>query len=154
MICTAYKGGLLTTLEFTVRMWSHYRKESANFCRALRRGTLILSSDSDPKSLNLPLLLIAAAVTTGVDEMVFVQRSLTGLYDIETHPDFWKPNLGASYAEGLPKAQNMDVPSELWERKIEHFTRFNGFARIDQYNSIDGDIQLAGGYEQIGRAHV
>ena len=145
MICTAYKGGLLTTLEHTARMWSYYRKQSGTFRRYLNGGTLVLSPDCDPKNINLPVSIITLAVTCGVDEIMFVQRRLTGLYDIETHPDFWKPNLGASFAEGLPKSQNMDVPREQFETKIEYFTRFTGFSRIDQYNSVEGNVQLAGG---------
>jgi len=139
-----YQRNLLTTVDSAIRMWGFHRKTSGQFRRWLKLGKIVFSPHDNDIQV-FPAMLLKEGIASGVDEMAFVGRHLRGLREIESHPDFWKIDSKRALDEGLKAARNSAVDN--WEARLEHHARFSGFSRIDRYDSVDGTVRLAGGYE-------
>jgi hypothetical protein len=127
--------GLLETLRLSTIHWRMHRAERKHLRHWLKAGKVTL--DNVPTILGA---LIAKAIACRAEEVLIARRELRGLFDIETHPDFWNPDHRTAFEAGL-QGDQWASPAGL-----AHFAHYSGFSRFDEYHQIDGRVELVGGH--------
>lgn len=142
-----YQRGLVRTLVRAAGDWNHYRREGRRLRRWLEGGRVVLSVGPELGDVpGVPGSIVMKAIATGADEVLISPRRLTGLREIEAHPGFWDADYDAAWREGAERAGSR-ATREAWEDGLDHFARFHGFARFDEYYGTGGEVQLVGGYD-------
>ena len=142
-----YQGGLVRSLVRAAGDWNHYRRVGRRLRRWLEGGRVVLSMEAELRDMpGVPGSIVMKAIAAGADEVLIAPRRLTGLREIEAHPGFWDADYDVAWREGVESAGSR-ATREAWEDGLDHFARFHGFARFDEYYGTRGEVRLVGGYE-------
>ena len=98
---------------------------------------------------NLFGCFITQAVLAGADGVLFNQRRLTGIREIETKDDFWSVGQGSATSDWLA-----NQPKALSADDVKHMNRYCGFTRIDRYHITKFGLMLVGGLESSFEANI